>query len=100
MFGFEKSHDAQSNLSEGELLQVEESIKGTILENDPATLRMIETGFVSPNGSQHDPSEFIEQRKAILEAGDAGASAHELSEEDMVQHSKGPEQEHGSLSQQ
>ena len=102
MFGFEKAKiETASTLSEMDIQQIEASIKGTVLENDEATLRMIETGFVSPNGVQQDPSEFIEQRLAILESGHMGASAEEIAQSDaMVQHSPAPETEHGSLSQQ
>lgn len=94
MFGFEKAKtDTASTLSEMDLQQIEDSIKGTALENDAATLRMIETGFVSPNGAQQDPSEFMEQRLAILQSGQAGASAAEIGSEAMVQHSVRPETE-------
>lgn len=98
MFGFEGSK-ASKGYSEAELGDIEESLKGTILEHDAATRSMLEAGFVSPNGKQQDAYEFIEQRKALLESGDLGASAHELTEDAMVQHSKEPEQEHGSISQ-
>ncbi len=94
MFGFERAGaDKTAKMSELDLGQIEASIKGTALENDAATLRMIETGFVSPNGAQQDPSEFIKQRLAILESGQAGASAAEIGSDAMVQHSVRPETE-------
>jgi hypothetical protein len=97
MFGFEKRETTTaSTLSEMDIQQIEDSIKGTVLENDEATLRMIETGFVSPNGVQQDPSEFIKLRLAIVESGSTGGS---IDEDAMVQHSPAPEAEHGSLSQ-
>jgi hypothetical protein len=57
------------------------------LEDDLAIREMIKTGFVSPGGKEWDPIEFIEQRKALVEAGEAGAEEPDISSEDMVQHS-------------
>ena len=75
------------------LAKAEEAIKEAGLEDDEATLRMLETGFISPNGVQQDPLTFIEQRKALLDAGDTGASASEISEDSKVLHSVAPETE-------
>lgn len=75
------------------------AIEDAGLGGDPAVKAMIESGFVSPNGTEHNPLEFIAQRKALVEAGENGASASELKDDTMVQHSPAPQAEHGSLSQ-
>ena len=92
MFGIEREKPATPAV-ELDLQQIEESIKGTPLEHDEATLRMLETGFVSPNGVQQDPSDFIAQRLALLESGQSGASAPEINPDAMVQHSPAPQTE-------
>jgi hypothetical protein len=97
MFGFEKS--TKGPLS-GLPQDVAEAIREAGLENDPAVLQMIESDFVSPNGTEQDPLTFIKERKQLVEAGDTGTSAPEIREDGLVQHSKDPELEHGSLSQQ
>ncbi len=74
------------------------AIEDAGLGEDPALKAMIETGFVSPNGTEYDPFEFIAKRKELVESGDVGASAPEIGGS-MVEHSKAPEAEHGSLSQ-
>ncbi len=63
------------------------------LSDDPAIKAMLETGFVSPNGTEHDPFEFIAQRKALVESGENGAEAPQVSADQLVQHSPIPESE-------
>jgi hypothetical protein len=74
------------------------AIEDAGLGNDPAVKAMIETGFVSPNGTEYDPFEFIAKRKELVESGDVVATTPDTAGS-MVEHSKAPEEEHGSLSQ-
>jgi hypothetical protein len=69
------------------------AIKEAGLENDPQTLMMIESGFITPNGSNIDSLEFIAQRKALIDSGEAGLTTPEISADSMVQHSPAPESE-------
>ena len=63
------------------------------LSEDPAVRAMVERGFVSPNGTEQDPFEFIAQRKALADAGETGAEAPKVSADQLVQHSPVPESE-------
>jgi hypothetical protein len=54
------------------------------LSGDPAIAEMIKTGFVSPNGVEHDPVEFIAQRKALVESGENGAEAPRVRVDQLV----------------
>jgi hypothetical protein len=91
--------DAAFTVTDEMLVEAEAATKEAGLEDDETVIRMFETGFVAPNGTQHNPLEFIAQRKALLEAGDVGASAPEIEDGALVQHSKAPEAERGSFSQ-
>jgi hypothetical protein len=63
------------------------------LSEDAALKAMIESGFVSPNGTEWDPLEFIAQRQAALERANEGAEAPTNPADNMVQHSPAPETE-------
>lgn len=54
------------------------------LGEDPAVKAMIESGFVSPNGTEHDPFEFITQRKALIDAGESGAETPQIRADQLV----------------
>lgn len=83
--------NSESNEAQKDMFTMTEEIRLAIadagLEDDPAIQEMIKTGFVSPGGKEWDPIEFIEQRKALVESGEAGAEAPDISSEAMVQHS-------------
>jgi hypothetical protein len=93
MSGFNEKPKPVQGLSEDELQDFETSTKGTPLEHDLATRSMIEAGFVSPNGVLQDPKMWKEQRLAKVLSGDSGASALEIKEDQLVQHSRLPEDE-------
>lgn len=90
MFGFEsKDQGPLAGLSQ----ELREAITEAGLENDSAVLNMVKSGFTAPNGTEYDPLEFIAQRKALVDAGEAGATTPNLTADSMVQHSPAPEEE-------
>jgi hypothetical protein len=75
------------DLSEDVLAQAQAMVRDSVLENDQHTKDMFANGFTAPDGTQLDPILFLEQRKAMLESGDTGAS-HGATQESMVTHSQ------------